>query len=183
MQKLASDFEKMTVITKQERAVLGNLKDFVLNPETGEAIGLLVVVPKAKKKIMVVNKYDISGVGTNFLMIDSVNNLSEPDEIIRIKEVLDLDIELIGSKVVDEDGKNIGRVRDWSINLKAMHLERLYVTASVFVKMISRELLIPSESIVKIEKDKVIVKSGSVKSGKKITSVVEAKPVRPKVAQ
>lgn len=173
MQKLASEFEHTTIITKQERAVLGSLKDVIVNPDTGDAIGLSFYVTGAKHKVMVVNTSDITGIGTNFIMIESTDNTSEPDEIIRIKEVLDKDIEIVGSKVVDEDERHLGKVSDWSVSLKNMRLERLYVTSSSLVKMLTQDLIIPANDIVKIEKGRVIVRSGSVKSGKKVTNIVK----------
>lgn len=184
MQKLASEFERTTIITKQERAILGSLKDVILNPETGDAIGLFFYVAGNKNRELVVNTSDVSGVGTNFIMIDSADNVSPPDEIIRIKEVLDQGIEIVGSRVVDEDGRHLGKVRDWSVNLKTMRLERLYVVSSSLVKMLAQDLIILANDIVKIEKGKIIVRSGSVKSEKKVTNVVKVgKPVSAKVAQ
>jgi len=174
MQKLASEFEKTTIITKQERTVLGSLKDIILNPETGSAIGLSFYVNGSKNKEMVVNTSDITGVGTNFIMIESVANVSPPDEIIRIKEALDKDIKIIDSKVVDEDERNLGQATDYSINLKTMKLERLYVTSSSLVKILAHDLIIPANDIISIEKDRITVRAGSVKSGKKISNMVKA---------
>lgn len=184
MQKLASEFHRTTIITKQERTVLGSLKDVILNPETGDVVGLSFYISGNKNKELVVNTSDITGVGTNFIMIDSADNVSPPDEIIRIKEVLDKDIEIFGSYVVDEDGRHIGKVRDWSVNLKSMRLERLYVISSSLVKILVQDLIILANDIVKIEKGKIIIRSGSVKSGKKVTDVVKVgKPVSAEVAQ
>lgn len=183
MQKISSEFESTTIITRRERTVLGSLKNIILNPETGDAIGLSFYVAGAKHKEMVVNTSAITGVGTNFIMIESIDNASLPDEIIRIKETLDLGIEIVGSRVIDEDERHLGKVRDWSVNLKTMHLERLYVTSSRLVKMLTRDLIIPANDIIKIEKDKIIVRSSSVKSGKKVANIVKTgKPASAKVA-
>lgn len=182
MQKLASEFERTAIATKREKAVLGFLKDIILNPETGDAIGLLFYVAGAKGRKMVANSTDIAGVGANFIMIESADSASPPDEIIRIKEVLDKDIKIVGSYVADEDGRHLGKVRDWSVNLKTMRLERLYVTSSGLVKIFAQDLIIPANDIVKIEKDKITVRSGSVKHKKKIANMVKAdKPTSAKV--
>jgi len=184
MQKLASEFERTTIITKRERAVLGFLRDVILNPETGDAIGLSFYVVGLKRKEMVVNALNIAGIGADFIMLESADNVSPPDEIIRIKEILDKDIEIVGSYVVDEDGRHLGKVRDWSVNLKTMRLERLYITPSSLVKLFAQDIIISANNIIKIEKGKITVRSGSVKAGKKIAGIVKAgKVARAKVAQ
>lgn len=181
MQKLASEFERTTIITKQERTILGFLKNFIINPQTGRAIGISFQNPRGKNQIMVANTSDIVGLGTNFLMLESADSASSPSEIIRIKEILDMDIELINSKVVDEDERNLGKLRDYSINLKAMQLERLYVAPSSLVKLFASDLIISAKNIIKIEKGKIIVRSGSVKPKKKAANVIRAeKSVRAK---
>ncbi len=182
MQKLASEFEKIIIISKNERTVLGSLKDVIINPDNGDMVGIVCHVPGLKKE-MVANSSDITGVGTNFIMIGSVDNVAEKDEIIRLKEVLDKEIELIGSKVVDEDGRNLGKLRDYSVNLKTLRLERLYVTSVSFVKLIAKDLLIPSKDIIKIEKGKITVSGGSVRTAQKIAEIVKAKGARAGVAR
>lgn len=183
MQKLASEFGRTAIITREERTILGSLQDVIINPENGDAIGISFQVANAKNKIMVANTSDIAGVGTNFIMIRSIDSASLPDEIIRIKEVLDKDMEIAGSKVVDEDERHLGKVRDWSIDLKRMRLERLYVVSSSLIKMLAQDLIITANDIVKIEKDKITVRSSSVKAGKKIAAMAKApKTARAKVA-
>lgn len=183
MQKLASEFEKTTIITKQERVILGYLKDVIINPENKKAIGMSLKIAGRKGKEAVFNASDITGVGTNFIMIDSADNISPPDEIIRIKEVLDLEIKLVGSKVIDEDGKHLGKVRDWSVNLKTMYLARIYVVSSSLVKAFAQDLIISGSNIVKIEKNEVIVRGGSVKSKKSEVAIAKNRvPIKAGVA-
>lgn len=173
MQKLASEFGRTAIITREERTILGSLQDVIINPENGDAIGIYFQIAGGKNKIMVANTSEIAGVGTNFIMIRSIDSASLPDEIIRIKEVLDKDIEIAGSKVIDEDGRHLGKVRDWSIDLKRMRLERLYVVSSSLIKMLAQDLIIMANDIVKIEKNRITVHGGSVKSGKKIANMVQ----------
>ncbi len=168
MQKLVSELKKSLVITKKEQTVLGHADDFIIDPDTGKVAGISVKIP-GKKEEMFVNSSSVSGVGTIFLMIESINSLGEKDEIIRLKEILDKDIHIISADVIDEDGRRLGRVRDYSINLKTMRLERLYLTSYIFLKILSRDLMITESDIIKIEKNIIIVKGGRVKSGSKAT--------------
>jgi len=170
MQKLASEFKNTSVVSKKEKAILGVLEDIILNPETGAASGISFKVPGKKDLLLVANASEITGAGTNFIMIETAEKVGAPDEIIRIKEVLDKDISLIESKVIDEDERYMGKIRDYSINLKTMRLERLYVATSGFLKIIPGDLMIPESDIVKIEKNRVIVRGGRVKGGKKVSN-------------
>jgi len=177
MQKMASDFEKTNVITKREKIILGSLQKIIINPDNGRVVGIMLRLP-GRRKPMVANTSAIVGFGMNFMMIEDMECISMPDEIIRIKEVLDRDVNIIDSTVVDEDKRNLGKVRDYSINLLEMKLARLYVRKKPFVSPFFKNFIISAENIVKIEKKKITVKSGLVKIGKRMRGKVKT----PKVA-
>ncbi len=173
MQKLFSEFNKTLVISRQEKTAIGFLKNVILNPENGKAVGISFETPDRDNMTLVASTSAIVGTGLNFIMIDKIDSVGSPDEIIRVKEILDKGIELIDSKVIDEDGRNMGRVNNYSINLKTLRLRRLYVLSSSLIKLIAKEIIIPEEDIIKIEKNKITVRSGKIKAGKKIPALAE----------
>ena len=168
MQKLFSEFNKILVVSKQEKAAIGFLRDVILNPDDGKAVGISFATAGGDNKIMVARASAIVGAGLNFIMLRDTEAVGLPDEIIRVKEVMDKGIEIVGSKVVDEDGRNMGKANNYSVNLKTLKLERLYVLCSNIVKLIAKEIIIPEEDIIKIEKGKITVRSGVIKESKSV---------------
>lgn len=182
MQKLASEFVKTNVITKKERVILGSLKEVLINPDDGKAIGIMIYLA-SRRKNMVANTSSVVGFGMDFVMIESVDSISPPDEIIRIKEVLDKEIFILKSSVYSEDGHYLGKVYDYSVNLLAMKLSRIYVKKKYVLNPFPRSSIISENDIIKIEKGKIIVKSGSVKTGKDIANLVKVrKTTKAKIA-
>ncbi|RJO61569.1 hypothetical protein C4544_02440 [candidate division WS5 bacterium] len=181
MQKLSSEFNNTAVISRQEHAILGTLSDVIIHPKDKKAVGMVLETGREDIKA-VFNASDVVGIGTNFIMIKSADNLSPPDEIIRLKEILDLGIELNGSKVVDEDGRHLGKIRDWSVDLKTMYLSRLYVVSASWIKALSQDLIISGDNVIRIEKGRVIVRGGSVKSEKSANVVRKRASARVKPA-
>lgn len=177
MQKLSSEFNRTVIISRKEHAILGTLSDVIIHPRDKRAVGMVLDIGKKGDIKAVFNTSDVVGVGTNFIMIESADNISPPDEIIRLKEILDLGIELNGSKVVDEDGRHLGKVRDWSVDLKAMQLSRLYVVSSNWIKALSQDLIISRGNVVRIEKGRVIVSGGSLKLKESTKSAVKKRVV------
>ncbi len=163
MQKFASEFKTTNVVTKREKVIVGNLFDFVINPDSGFVIGIIIEIFDKKKTKKTVNVSQVVGIGADFVMIVSLDDLAEPDEIIRIKEVLDSDIKIRNTKVYNQNNDYLGKVKDYTLNFHTMSLNRLYIRPANMLKVILEDLVIPRNDIIKIEKNRIIVRSGAIK--------------------
>ena len=167
MIKFASELILKPVIMKREHALVGIVEDLVMNPDNGELVGILVREGFGKKNLKTLATKDIISITTDYYLISEYESLGELDEIVRVKKVLELGIKLVGSKVVTVLGIVLGRVRDYTVNTKSLHLDKLYVDQGVF-RPLARELLISFPQIVSIEKDVVTVADASIKETKAV---------------
>ena len=61
---------------------------------------------------------EISDIG---FVIDSVDNLTTRNEVIKLDEIMALDFDLVGLKVVDQKGKKMGKVVDYTVDSGSVH--------------------------------------------------------------
>lgn len=92
-------------------------------------------------------------------IVDSGEDFILETDVIKIKEILDLDFHLLGIKVEDKNGKNIGKVVDFTINLANFGIHQLIVKRGVFFRISDTELTIPVQKILKITDQKIIIDS------------------------
>lgn len=135
---------------------IGEIREILVDPENGRILGFLVqpqssyfggsiFSPKKALSIVDVREWDPKG-----LVTASIENLVNPNEIIRIKDVLQKNIILIGMKAKTESGKGLGSVEDLLIDTDTESVAKYYLK-----DLLGEKRVLTSDKVVKI--DKVIV--------------------------
>jgi len=161
MIKKSSELIGKSVILRREKAVVGVVSSLVVDTDTGEMVGLLVLEGFGRRKIKSLAIKDVVTITKEYFLIDSYENLGELDEIIRIKKVLDKKIIIKKCRVYTVSGKFLGRVKDFSVNLTAMHLEKIIVD-SLWTISSAKHYLISYSQIISIEPGKIVVEDATI---------------------
>lgn len=103
------------------------------------------------------------------MIIDSHQNLSEPNELLRHQEVLNHPFALTGCKVVTQSGKRLGKVKDFSTDTQHFFVSKLNVVAPFWMVPFNGKFLIDRADIVDIEKAKIVVKDTAIKVSESVT--------------
>src|SRR5690606_31163989 len=103
---------------------------------------------------------ELSDVG---MIIDSSDEFIGPDDVIKIKEVRDLNFDLKDMPVHDTRGRKLGRVIDYSVEVGSFTVEQLAVKRPLIRSLNDSELLIHRSQIKEITDERIIVESGEVK--------------------
>lgn len=178
MIKLASQIVNANIILFQEKAKLGTVKEVVIDPNDGGFLGILVDDPLSKKTKSIPAS-EIKGMGSGFVMVKDLGSLSDLDEVIKIQKAIEYGAKIFGEKVETELGQKLGKVEDFTVSLKYLSLDKLYVSAGKYISIFAKELIIENSKIVKIEKNKIIVsdefvKSAEAKSALNVVPVAES---------
>lgn len=109
------------------------------------------------------------------MIIDSVDELVESDEIIRIHDVLALNFNLIGLKVETKKGSKLGKVSDATIDSDSWQIEQLTVQRPLLKAFLDPELIVSRSQIIEVTDYKVIVKDSEAEVKEK----AEVKKISP----
>lgn len=142
------------IILFQEKTQVGSVLQVIVSPKDGSFLGFLV---KAMGKNQVVPATEIKMIGSDFIMVKDFNSLTDPTEVVRIKEALDFGAKILGEKVQTECGQKLGRVVNATLNLRLLMLDKIYVSAKFPVKALAKDLLISASKIVEIKKEVIVV--------------------------
>lgn len=117
----------LSVAAIDEQAKVGTITDILVEPENGNVLGFLVspgglLSPKKALSIVDVTDWDPKGIVTR-----SVENLVPPQEIVRINEILQKRIQLLGMKAKTESGKNLGEVENFLIDSETQSVTKYYL--------------------------------------------------------
>jgi ribosomal 30S subunit maturation factor RimM len=108
------------------------------------------------------------------MIIDSHQNLSEPEELLRHQEVLNHPFTLVGCKVVTQGGKKLGRVKDFSTDTQHFFVNKLNVVAPFWMLPFNNRFLIDRADIVDVEKSRIVVKDAAIKATEAVTKPLPA---------
>jgi sporulation protein YlmC with PRC-barrel domain len=83
--------------------------------------------------------------------------LTEPDELIRLQKIIELNFELIGKQVVTVSKERIGKVTDYATELETMYVQKLYVSQSVFKSLTGGSLSVDRSQINEITPRRIVI--------------------------
>ena len=145
----------------------------VLSVQAGEPIGYLdaAIIDPDSLKISAFRVHGAPDRSTDILdvqsireysnlgvVIDDIDELVGHDDVIRIKNVLDLNFSLLNLKVETKKGSKLGHVIDFTVTPDDFIVQQLIVKRPVVKSFLDSELTIPRTEIVEITDYKVIVK-------------------------
>jgi sporulation protein YlmC with PRC-barrel domain len=105
---------------------------------------------------------DIREIGGLGMIIDSVDELIAPSDVITIQKIYEYQFELVGKSVVDERKHKVGKVVGYTVEAGDFVIQQLRVHRPLLRSFGDTELLIHRSQIIKVTDDTIIVKSATV---------------------
>lgn len=97
------------------------------------------------------------------LIVDSADDIMPPDDLVRLKEILDYDFNLVGMQVVEEGGHKLGKVGGYTIDSDSFYIVKLQVKPTLLQSFSSAELLIDRTQIREINDNRIVVRKATIK--------------------
>lgn len=127
---------------------IGKVLQPIINPNNLHVDGFYVQAANRKERLIILdmNIRDFSGKG---IIIDDHTSLSEPDELVRLQSILEIDYSLIG-KAVLVNKRRVGKVRDYSIDSSGLFIQKIYVQPPLWKNVAVNELIFDRKNIIEV---------------------------------
>ena len=106
---------------------------------------------------------DIREIGPMGMIIDSSDELISVSDVIKIKEIYELNFELVGLKVIDDKKRTVGKVTGFTLDASSFFIQQLQVKRPLLKSFGDTEFLIHRSQVVKITDDYLVVKSPDIR--------------------
>ena len=110
-----------------------------------------------QRKRLVLLEQDIRDVLPQGIVVNDADVLTEPSELVRLKDTMAIHFELIGKQVVTTSREKIGKVNDYATETQSMMIKKLYVSRSLFKSFSTGSLGVDRTQIVEITKDRIVI--------------------------
>lgn len=157
MLQLSATFLNCPVLSLRTGSPVATTTKPIINPNNLKIEGFYCQDRMDRKKQLVLLYQDIRDVIPQGFVINDYDVLAEPEELVRLQDVLSLNFELLGKQVVTASGDKVGKVSDYSTEVTTMFVQKIYVSQSVFKNLMGGNLGIDRTQIVEITNKRIIV--------------------------
>lgn len=120
---------------------------------------------------------DIRDFSMKGLIINDHEDISDPEDLVRLKPIIDIDFKLFG-KSVYENKRKIGKVADYAVDTKSLYVQKLYVQPTLLKSMGTSQLVFDRLSILEVTDDKIVVSGPEQKADLNATNRFQAPSLR-----
>ena len=109
------------------------------------------------KDTLILLSQDVRDVIKQGLVVNDHDNLSTPDELVRLKDILDLKFELLGKAAYTDNKKRIGKVTDFAVEIETLYIQKVYLSQSLVKSFSGGTLSVDREQIIEITNQKIVI--------------------------
>jgi sporulation protein YlmC with PRC-barrel domain len=155
------------ILSIQTGQVIGFLARPILTPEKLEIVAFWCQATKESKLTnsprYVVLARDLRRLSPDAAVVDSIEELEDPNEIVRLATILRQPINLIGIDVQNESNVKLGKVDEYTINLEQMLVQKLYVRPPLLKRFLVESMMVDRSQIIEITPRQVTVRDTTIK--------------------
>jgi uncharacterized protein YrrD len=154
--QVSSSFIDRPILSLRSGVQVATTVGPVINPNNLKIEGLYCQV-RGEKRPLILLSQDIRDTIAQGFVINDQDNLAAADELVRLKDVIDMHFEIIGKQVVTLNGDKIGKVADYAADSQSMFIHKIYASQSLLKHLTGGMLSIDRTQINEITSKSVIV--------------------------
>lgn len=144
------------ILSLRTGAPIGQTLQVIVNPNNLKIEGFYVQ-DKFSKDTPILLSQDIRDFINQGIVIDDHEVLTEPDELVRLKDVLNLNFELMGKPVVTVSKEKVGKVNDFAADSETLYIQKLYIGQPLLKSISGGQLSVDRNQIVEITNKKIVI--------------------------
>lgn len=157
---LGSKLLKAPIMSLQTGAEIAVTERAVINPEDLTVIGYdlkgQLIHGDVGNFIRLADVRELSDLG---FIVDSIDELINPSDVVKVKAIHELGFELVGIEVRDEKRKKLGKVIDYTLDTVGFVVQQLTVRRPLIHSFNDTELVIHRSQIIEISRECIVVHS------------------------
>lgn len=169
MLKLYDSTPGANVMSLRTGNPVGVIAEPVINPNNLYIEGWFVSEPRSNNHLILLSN-DIRDVLPQGFAINDHDALSRPEELIRLKEILELNFKLLDLKVSSESGKNYGKINDYAFETKNFFIQKLYVGQPLVKNFSGGSLSVDRSQIIEVTNKRVVIEDPTENSRSRAVS-------------
>lgn len=157
MLQLSASLLNRPVMSLRTGGVVATTESAIINPNNLKIEGFFCQDRFSKEKLVLLTQDIRDSINEGFVVNDH-DVLSEQEELVRLKPVIELQFELMGKHVETTAKQKVGKVSDFAADSETFYIQKLYVGQSLLKSLSSGQLSVDRTQIVEITNRRVVIK-------------------------
>ena len=149
---------KYPILSLHTASRIAEVKGLVIDPNFLKVVAFEISATSSRQSLFLeassVREFSKMG-----MIVDSDEEFVKKDNVIKLKETIDLGFSLDNMKVISKKKAMLGRIEDFIINTEDFQIMQLIVKRPIYKALIDPELVIGRSDIHEINDSEIIVKS------------------------
>jgi uncharacterized protein YrrD len=154
-------FISMQVISLEDGQQIGHVRGLVINPVTKTVSALQVDQKKWFKEQKIIPFSKIRSIGDDAITIEKNSNVQKPANLPEMVSLLKEKVELIGAKVIAENGITLGYVDDFYVETSSGEIVNLEISGNVLNTLFKGKAHLSMEHIRTVGKKVLVAAEGA----------------------
>lgn len=131
---------------------VGAIRQILVDPQNGQLLGFLIQIEGLFAPQKALSVIDVIDWDPNGLVTESIDNLVDPAEIVRLKKLIDQRTYFLGMRAKTESGISLGEVENFLINTETQSVTKYYLK-----DLLGRSRIFSSDKVSRIDKEIIFV--------------------------
>lgn len=129
----------------------------IINPNNLKIEGFYCQDEDKKKRQLILLPQDIREFIGDGFVVDDHDVLADPEELVRLADILKLRFELIGKPVETISKQRVGKVGDYAVEINSLFIQKIYVSQSLLKSFTGGNLSVDRTQVNEITPKRVII--------------------------
>jgi sporulation protein YlmC with PRC-barrel domain len=109
------------------------------------------------KESLILLWQDVRDMNARGYIVNDHEVLVEPHELVRLKDVLETNFNVINKPVETISNEKVGKVNDYAVETKSMYIQKIYVSQSILKSFTGGNLSVDRNQIHEVTNTKIII--------------------------
>lgn len=156
MLKLSNTLLGINVMSLRTGAPIAVATKMIINPNNLKIEGWYTSDRYSKASLILLAD-EVRDIVPQGLAVNDLDALTEPEDLIRLKGIIDIDFQLIGKKVVSETGRKYGKINDYAVETSGFFVKKIYASQTIVKSLSGGNLSIDRNQVLEITDSKIII--------------------------
>jgi sporulation protein YlmC with PRC-barrel domain len=156
MLQLSATLINKNILSLRTGEVIASVTAAIFNPNNLKVEGFYCQDKFSKKELILVYQ-DIRDIVPKGYVVNDFDVLVEAEDLVRLKDVLELNYQILGKTVQTTSKKKVGKVVDYATEMETMFVQKIYVGQSIIKSFNGGSLSIDRSQVNEITPSKIII--------------------------
>lgn len=156
MLQLSGTLVNKPVLSLQTSSQIAMVSGFLIDPTSLKIIGLYCQDKFGGKNVILLAQ-DIRDVLAQGYVVNDLHSLTDPHELVKFKDLIELNFQLTGKVVITDSKKRLGKVSDFAVEKETMYIQKFYVEQSLIKSFSGGQLSVDRNQIIEITPKHIVI--------------------------